>query len=243
MGITEICISFIVALIGIAYPLMTQVIARLEDKYVSIHVLNLIKRELVWKLFSRTIKSSLILVLLYVIINHPLVLIPEQYFHIGLQIIVICLIVGTTLSVLSFTLFTKLVFDYYSTTKLLHYLIKKDRKYNLTNDVYLKAIADLLYQNIRHQNEAIIITISDYLYEVFQRYRDKYSGQEIEYPYTYYELVYKTIEELAILKEKRITRLENRTVGGTWFFGETKGYSIHESTYYWIWQNLLLAIK
>jgi len=56
-------------------------------------------------------------------------------------------------------------------------------------------------------------------------------------------LVYKTIEELAILKEKRITRLEYRTVGGIWFFGETKGYSIHESTYYWIWRNLLLAIK
>ncbi len=243
MGIPEICISFIVALIGIAYPLMMQVIARLEDKYVSIHILNLIKAERQWRLYSRTIKFSLILVLLYVIINHPLVQIPEQYFHISLQIIVIGLIIGTTLSVFSFILFSKLVFDYYSTTKLLQYLIKKDRKYNQKNDVYLKAIADLLYQNIRHQNESIIITISDYLYEVFQKYRDKFSGQEVEYPYSYYELVYKTIEELAILKEKRITRLEYRTVGGIWFFGETKGYSIHESTYYWIWQNLLLAIK
>jgi len=56
-------------------------------------------------------------------------------------------------------------------------------------------------------------------------------------------LVHRTIEELAVLKDKRIPRLEYRTAGGIWLLGEIKEYSIHESTYYWLWHNLLLAIN
>ncbi len=243
MGIPEICISFVIALIGIAYPLMVQVISRLEDKYTSIQVLNLIKSELVWRIFRVSMISSLIVVLLYVVINYPLIELDAKIFHTSLNLLVIVLIIGSALSVTSFILFTKKVFDYNSTTKLVQDLIRKDRKVFQKEDIYFKAIADVLYHSIRQHNETIIVTISDYIYEVFHRYRDNYKGSEIEYPYLYYELVYKTIEELAILKERRITFLEYRTVGGIWFFGETKNYSIHESTFSWIWKNLLLAIE
>lgn len=230
-------------MIGLAYPLMLQVIARLEDKYQSINILNLIKNEVVWKVYDFSIKSSLVVVLIYILINHPLLDLDDKIFHISIQIVAITLIVGTLLTVIFFLLFTNLVLVYYSSTKLIHYLIIKDRKLYKTEEAYLNAIADILYQSIRQQNEPISHTISDYLYEAFQRCRDNHIGEEIEYPYSYYVLVNKTIEELAILKDKRIPRLEYRTAGGIWLLGETKEYSIHESTYYWLWHNLLLAIN
>jgi hypothetical protein len=243
MAITQICISFVVALIGIAYPLMLQVISRLEDKYSSIQVLNLIRRETVWKLYRIIIISSLITVLIYIILNYPLIELNAKLFHICLHVIVIALIFVSVLLATSFILFSKKVFIYYSTTELTLYLIQKDRVLFQKGDGYLKAIADVLYKSIRQHNETIIVTISDYLFEVFHRYQDNYKDSEIEYPYLYYELVYKTIEELAILKEKKITFLEYRTIGGLLFFGQSKNHSIHESTYSWIWKNLLLAIE
>ena len=117
MGIPEICISFIIALIGIAYPLMLQVISRLEDKYSSIHVLNLIKGEIVWKIYRISISVSLIIILLYVVINYPLIE-TGQNFHISLHVIVIALVIGSVISITSFLLFTKIIFDYDSTTTL-----------------------------------------------------------------------------------------------------------------------------
>lgn len=243
MSLPDICISFLIAMIGLAYPLMLQVIARLEDKYQSINILNLIKNEVVWKLYDFAIKSSLVVVLIYIIINHPLLDFNDKVFHISIQIVAITLIVGTLLTVLFFLLFTKLVFVYYSPTNLIHYLISKDRKLYKIEEAYFNSISDILYQSIRQQNEPITNTISDYLYEAFQRCRDNQNDLEIEYPYSYYVLVNKTIEGLAILKDKRIPRLEYRTAGGIWLLGETKGHSIHESTYYWLWHNLLLAIN
>ena len=185
MGIPEICISFIIALIGIAYPLMLQVISRLEDKYSSIHVLNLIKGEIVWKIYRISISVSLIIILLYVVINYPLIETGQNFFHISLHVIVIALVIGSVISITSFLLFTKIIFDYDSTTTLVKKLKRKDREVFQKEDIYLKALADVLYQSIRQHNETIIVTISDYFYEVFNRYRDNYKGTEIEYPYLY----------------------------------------------------------
>src|SRR5690606_40903344 len=52
-----------------------------------------------------------------------------------------------------------------------------------------------------------------------------------------------SIEELAILKDKRNYLLEHRTSGEIWLLGELQGKEISENTYSWMWRNLLLAIR
>jgi hypothetical protein len=108
---------------------------------------------------------------------------------------------------------------------------------------YFSALSDLLLQSIRNQQTNVSKTLSDFFYTAFREVRDQFKNEPVVYPEVYYELVYKAIEELAILKEKRNYLLEHRTSGEIWLLGELQGKGISETTYTWMWRNLLLAIR
>lgn len=108
---------------------------------------------------------------------------------------------------------------------------------------YFSALSDLLLQSIRNQQTNVSKTLSDFFYTAFRQVRDQFKNEPVVYPAAYYELVHKAIEELAILKEKRNYLLEHRTAGGIWLLGELQGSEISETTYSWMWNNLLLAIR
>ena len=65
----------------------------------------------------------------------------------------------------------------------------------------------------------------------------------VEYPIDYYELAYKTTEELAQIKDNRLLFLEVRSAGAIWLLGEHKGSEISETTYRWLWRNLLITVR
>ncbi len=52
MNIPEICITFIAALLGVAYPILLEVVSRLDEKYSSLVVVNLFKKEMERKLLA-----------------------------------------------------------------------------------------------------------------------------------------------------------------------------------------------
>lgn len=108
---------------------------------------------------------------------------------------------------------------------------------------YFSALSDLLLQSIRTQQTTYSRTLSDFFYTAFRKVRDKFNNEPVVYPELYYETVYRAIEELAILKEKRNYLLEHRTSGGIWLLGEMQGKEISEITYAWLWRNLLLAVR
>jgi hypothetical protein len=108
---------------------------------------------------------------------------------------------------------------------------------------YFSALSDLLLQSIKTQQTTYSRTLSDFFYTAFRKVRDKFTNEPVVYPELYYQTVYRAIEELAILKEKRNYLLEHRTSGGVWLLGEMQGKEISETTYAWLWQNLLLAVR
>jgi hypothetical protein len=108
---------------------------------------------------------------------------------------------------------------------------------------YFSALSDLLLQSIKTQQKTYSRTLSDFFYTAFRKVRDKFTNEPVVYPELYYETVYRAIEELAILKEKRNYLLEHRTSGGIWLLGEMQGKEISETTYAWLWRNLLLAVR
>ncbi len=108
---------------------------------------------------------------------------------------------------------------------------------------YFSALSDLLLQSIKTQQTTYSRTLSDFFYTAFRKVRDEFTNEPVVYPELYYETVYRAIEELAILKEKRNYLLEHRTSGGIWLLGEMQGKEISETTYSWLWRNLLLAVR
>ena len=67
MGIVEICISFQVAILGIAYPIILQVITDLDNKYSSVLITELFEGESVWKVFKWVLRISLGSTFLYIV--------------------------------------------------------------------------------------------------------------------------------------------------------------------------------
>jgi hypothetical protein len=108
---------------------------------------------------------------------------------------------------------------------------------------YFSVLSDLLLKSIRNQQTNVSKTLSDFFYTAFRQVRDQCKNKPVVYPAAYYEIVYKAIEELAILKEKRNYLLEHRTAGEIWLLGELQDSEISEETYSWMWRNILLSIR
>lgn len=239
----SICISFIAAILGIAYPILLEVISRLDEKYSSQIIVDLFSKEIENKIFTLSLRISLVSLLVWVLKFPPLIRIDSLNYVIGKSSEYI-LILSTIVLIISFFYFVKKVLIYYTPTKYLPYLISRNDKNSKQNDFeFFRAIADVLYFSIKNQNEKISKTISDFMYGAFKKVRDKNQNKEVVYPSTSYDLIYKTIEELAFQKNKRLTFLEHKTAGSIWLLGEFGNTKVSEDTYIWIWTNILLAIK
>ena len=108
---------------------------------------------------------------------------------------------------------------------------------------YFIALSDVLLNSVKRQTNDISKTLSRFFYGAFREERNKFIDKPVVYPEAYYLLIYNTIEELAILKNKKNYALEYRTIGGVWLLGEMERHEISETTYTWLWRNILLAVK
>lgn len=237
MNIADICITFTVSILSIAYPLLITVISRLDDKYSSILILELFRKEKVWVTFRILLLTTLALILIYIILNTPFgISVPSlfRYIHIAL-------LVASLSALITFLfLFGRLVFVYFALPRVLQYFIgKKDNDEHL----YFRAIADMLYFAIRQQDEITSKTISDYMYRAFLSVRENNVKGAVLYPVAYYETVSKIVLQLAQIDNKRFAFLDFRVAGGIWLLGELQDVEIHEATYANLWRNLVTTIE
>ena len=234
-------INIIIALLGLAYPILLQVIARLDEKYESENIATLFKTEWEWKAFSYTLVASLISVFIWSFKFEPLIEIKGLNFLIQ-NSATLLIAFSATLLVISFFYFVGKVIKYYTPYSIIPYLIK-GHDTSKSEIKFFPALADLLLLSIRKQQTNISRTLSDFFYSAFRSVREKPNNIPVVYPDQYYDTVYRAIEELAILKEKRNYLLEHRTSGGIWLLGEMQGKEISEKTYLWLWRNILLAVR
>ena len=236
-----IYIAAIITLLGVAYPILFQVIARLEEKYSSENIVSLFDKEFEGKFFRWSLYISLILIVIWTLKLPPLIQIDGLNFIINNSANILACSSAIIL-VIAFFLFVRKILIYYTPTKVIHYLINRHDSRN--NDLkYFEALSDILILSIKGQQRNISLKLSDFFYRTFRTEREKSINNPVVYPDLYYEVVYKAIEELVILKEKRNYALEYRTAGGIWLLGEIKENAISEKTYIWLWRNLLLALQ
>jgi len=135
MSIIEICISFQVAIMGIAYPIILQVATDLDNKYNSIRITELFKQEPIQSFFRYILYLNLLLTLIYIgwnILNfyNFEVKIPS-YISLGF---IWLFVIMTGFLVFGFLFYVNKVIRYYSTKELIKYLGKKHDKLVKTND-------------------------------------------------------------------------------------------------------------
>ena len=241
MASIDAYIYLTVGLLGVAYPVLLQVVARLDEKYSSDKIVELFDKERENKAFKFSLILSLFFIVIWSLKLSPIIHIDCLDFIIENSASLL-LAVSTILLIISFFFFVNKILIYYTPTKFIPYLIARNEK-SESDFLYFTALSELLLLFIRQQQTNYSKTLSDFFYMAFRKIRDKQLNQPVIYPDLYYEVVYKAIEELAIIKEKRNYLLEHRTSGEIWLLGELQGKEISENTYSWMWRNLLLAIR
>jgi hypothetical protein len=242
MASVDLFIYIIIGLLGLAYPILLQVIARLDEKYESEYIAELFKNEFEWTAFRYTLVASLIFAFIWSMKLESLIDIEFLNWLIDISAI-IPVAVCTILLVISFFFFAHKVLIYYNPYDLIPYLIER-YEMSGSKDVYYLALSEILLLTIRRQQTNLSRSLSNFFYKAFRKIREKFTSQPVEYPYTFYEIVYRAIEELAIQKEKRNYLLEKHTAGSIWLLGEIQvKQQISELTYSCLWGNLKLAIK
>ena len=85
--------------------------------------------------------------------------------------------------------------------------------------------------------------MSESFYNQFDSVRKKQSGQPVVYPESYYQLVYKTIQQLSRDSDPSFQYLKKWTRGSIWLLGETSKSNVSNETYQWMWHNLSSALE
>jgi len=124
MNEVEIYATTIVAILGIAYPLVLQVISKLDDTYGSTRIIELFESEWVRRWFPYQLYASLFSVFLWSLKLEPLYPFKELGYIVDNSgtLLVIC---NTILLVVAFILLVNKLFVYSTTSSIARYLMEK----------------------------------------------------------------------------------------------------------------------
>lgn len=236
----HIYISVVTSLLGIAYPLLLQVIAQLEEKYTSENVVILFDKELEKNVFKYLLYFSLGFIALWTLQLKPIEIFEDFNFICNSAVILV--VFSTIALVIAFFCFIRKILIYYTPTKFIEYLIKKHSK-SKSKQRYFEVLSNMLLYSIKSQQTNLSLKLSEFFYTAFMVEREKKQNIPVVYPDLYYKIVYDSIEELAVLKDKKNYALEYRIAGGLWLLGELRGGEISKETYSWLWRNILIITR
>ena len=237
----EICIPFIAAILGVAYPVLLQVISNLGDKYDSVILVSVFKKEIEYRLFKLILYVTLVVLLLYASLS------ITRYFDPNLYVsqVEILIIIFTTILIFCFFFLVRKILIYYNRKDLTVFFIEYIKQYDIVDNahkIYFNALSELFYWAIRNQDEQIVKTLSNYFYDCFKKYREKNEYIQNGYPEIYYDLNYLSTIELLRLKENKLVFLEYRIPGGIWLLGEFAKNTIHDKTFTYLWRILFKTV-
>ena len=118
-------IYIIIGLLGVAYPVLLQVVARLDEKYESEQIVELFNLEWEGNFFQYSLYSALISVVIWSLKLPPLFQLNRPFDILIENSADILIGLNTILLVIFFFLYVRKVLIYYTQTKLISYLIKK----------------------------------------------------------------------------------------------------------------------
>lgn len=232
--------QIIIAVLGIAYPIILQLITRLNDTYNSSLVVKIFEEEFDLKAFKVFLFISIISIFIWSLNLKPIEALRDKSWLIDNSANMTVFISSFILTLYFLKLIQK-VFTYYSPVKLTPYLLKRYKKKN-KSDLF-NAIGDLLIFTAKTNKTEILNTLLEFFHEEFKQKRIENNGNSVVYPTFYYSLINTTVKELAKKGIERNPALEFRSAGTIWLLGEISDDAISDNTYDCMWNNLITGFK
>lgn len=125
---TDFYLYMFIGILGVAYPVLLQVIARLDDKYSSNHILEIFTEERGLKYFQGTLLISFVLIVIWTIVYYVYYLdLTPQYVWIEDLIKILLSVMVTILAGVFLHLVNKVI-TYYTPAKLYEQLSARHNK-------------------------------------------------------------------------------------------------------------------
>lgn len=121
--------TIIISILGVAYPILLQVIAKLDDSYTSVRIVELFEREPRRRWFRVQLPISLVALFVWTLKLPPLPPFENWGFLVD-QSGALLVMVMTILLVVSFILLVNRIFTYYVPSRLVSYLMRQHRERN-----------------------------------------------------------------------------------------------------------------
>lgn len=237
MGFIEICISFQVAILGISTPILLQAITNLDNKYGSLNIINLFKKEISYNFFVVVLISSLVITASYLTVNiyfdtsknNALII---HHFLSGSIPVVTAILVVVFLSLINRVLI------YYTPDSLFSYLWKRD----VTKNNIFPSFVDVFHFIIQAKIDKQAWKATKEIFKIFRAEQEDSDDRIVRYPDHYYEFVEKTVDKLIKIDSRWFTFLDYRTAGGIWYLGQKDKYGIHDQTYRSLWRIMVSTL-
>lgn len=233
----ETYISFLVAILGIAYPIIIQVVSRLEDKYNSKAVIILFEKERTHRCYVGLLIISIVATILWTLDLPPIrIAIIETAMNNSATWFVMISII---LLLITFLFEMKLLLTYSLAMRLSDRFIRHyDR--NVSNKfMNFTALGDLLMNAIRTNDPER----ANKLFDLVEGEFDAYRKQSKEYPPPYYELSKKLLEDLITSRNTAVRQFRFRIATASLLLRQDLINTDSNNTLTHIWGNLVLMLE
>jgi len=236
MNVVEICIAFLAAIVSVGTPLIFDVISKVDEKYHSEVISNLLNKTSKKKTFQVLLVIATVIAALYVGISLFLLYTNTEYKSILIKIASFPLILSTALVVVFFIHFTFISIIFSRPSSLFLIIKEKNKKEKFRKDETMDSFFDFSIYAIRKKDfntfyEKTIMHFIDISNE-FKR------CETSSLPNSFFQFGYRVTKELASNKDLDFNQFKYLTTNHLWIIN-----NLDEIKYSWLWRNLRIAIE
>ncbi len=229
--------TVVISIVGIAYPILWDIISKLDNKYCSIKIIEIFENEPALKNFKKILCLDLIIMILWSLCT----LWPDEISYKVLnELLDFYLVSYTIIFLIYFFILVRKSLEYSIPSKCVSYL---SSKFSVNRQEYkiLEALSDIAVQSIRRENLGICEMLSEFFCSEFNIERRNKTNGRANYPRAFYSLNYQIVKEIASQKGNRNHHFLG-AVSGSWLRGYEEN-TISEETYRWLWSNLFVEVE
>ncbi len=245
--VIEICSSIIIALLGLAYPIILDKISNIGEKYNSKYLLvvfnyEYIQRKIILKsnIFQLALYFSLFSLVFQIFQFKPLFDWDNWFINNSADIFTFF---STLVLVVIFFLWLKNVLLYIGNIEsLLNYLIAKYSKQNDNVGRYaFMAIGELSSYAVNKKDIDLQSKLLEFYVEYVVLHRNKTSNKSVKYDMIFYELVTNLVDECVENDYKHLLPLRESAISGRLLIpNDFQKKTISKETYNRLWYNFTL---
>lgn len=234
MDYITIAVAFLSTILGVAYPILLQVVTNLGEKYQSENILTVFKQEKIQPAFQFVLYTNLFLLAVFIISTSCCI----QY-QAWVYTILYLLLIATFLLIILFLFLVKRILIYFNPQELLRHLIKKHKaSVNHDNPCFL-SIADITINNIKKDNEAFSRVLTDFFTEEFQVAVNKNKKDSIsDIPTNYLNFLNRSSQAYLHQNTQNNNYLKNQIVSFGFIFDYLDESSLSQQSVAYLWNSL-----